>query len=41
MSGLIMIPQSLPDRVAIDQLEMIWVAMEAEEWHNLVAYLPL
>lgn len=41
MTGLIMIPQSLPDRVAIDQLEMIWVATEAEEWRNVVGYVPI
>ena len=40
-SGLIVIPQKLPVRVAIEDLLLIWTASEAEEWHNRIQVLPL
>ncbi|MGA3168851.1 MAG: DUF5615 family PIN-like protein [Terriglobia bacterium] len=38
---IILIPQKLPLSTAIEQLVMIWVASEAEEWVNQVRFLPL
>jgi len=40
-AGLLLIPQYLPIASAVDDLLLIWSAMEAEEWRNLVWYLPL
>jgi uncharacterized protein DUF5615 len=40
-AGLLLIPQHLPIASAVDDLLLIWSAMEAEEWRNLVWYLPL
>jgi hypothetical protein len=40
-SGVFLIPQSLPLSRAIDELVLIWSASEAEEWHNLLVWLPL
>jgi predicted nuclease of predicted toxin-antitoxin system len=39
--GLILIPQKLKSAVAIEQLLMIGLASEAEEWVNQVCFLPL
>jgi hypothetical protein len=39
--GVILIPQKLPLRTAIEQLVMIWLASEAEEWVNQIRFLPL
>ena len=39
--GVFLIPQSLPLSRAIDELVLIWSASEAEEWHNLLVWLPL
>jgi Domain of unknown function (DUF5615) len=39
--GLIIIPQKLPVRAAIEDLLLIWTASEAEEWHNRIQVLPL
>ena len=39
-AGLLLIPQSLPIAAAVDDLLLIW-STEAEEWINLVWYLPL
>lgn len=39
--GLILIPQKLGLRAAIEELLMIWLACEAEECVNQVWYLPL
>lgn len=41
MSGLILIPRSVPIRMAIDELAMICEASLSEEWDGLVAFLPL
>jgi hypothetical protein len=39
--GVFLIPQSLPLSRAIDELVLIWSAAKAEEWHNLLVWLPL
>ncbi len=40
-SGLLIVPQRLSVQHAIEELLMIWVASEAEEWVNRIAHLPL
>jgi uncharacterized protein DUF5615 len=40
-SGVIVIPQRLPVRAAIEDLLLIWTASKAEEWHNRIQVLPL
>ena len=39
--GVILIPQKLPLSTAIEQLVIIWLASEAEEWVNQIRFLPL
>jgi hypothetical protein len=39
--GLLIVPQSLDTQAAIEELLMVWVASEAEEWTNRIARLPL
>ena len=39
--GLIIVPQSLDVRLAIDDLRLIWAATEPEEWLNQIGFLPL
>jgi hypothetical protein len=41
MPGLLMVRQTLPLSIAIDQLVMIWAASEGEEWADLIVFLPL
>ncbi len=38
--GLILIPQELPIRIAIEELALIWGASEAQEYANLITWLP-
>ena len=40
-SGVIVIPQKLPVRAAVEDLLFIWAASEAEEWRNRIQVLPL
>ena len=40
-SGLLIIPQKMGLRAAIEELLLIWAASEAEEWINQMATLPL
>jgi hypothetical protein len=40
-SGVIVIPQKLPVRAAVEDLLLIWLASEAEEWVNRIQVLPL
>jgi hypothetical protein len=40
-TGLLLIPQHLPIASAVDDLLLIWSTMEADEWTNLMWYLPL
>lgn len=39
--AVLLIPQSLPMRVAIDELQLIWAASDAAEWVNRIVTLPL
>jgi hypothetical protein len=39
--GLLLIPQHLPIASAVDDLLLIWSTIEAEEWTNLMWYLPV
>ncbi len=39
--GLLIVPQSLPSSVVIDEILIIWAASSVEEWINRIAYLPL
>jgi hypothetical protein len=39
--GLILVPQSLPLHVAIDELVLLWGASEDYEWENRICYLPI
>jgi hypothetical protein len=41
MSGLILIQQSCPVAMSIEQLILIWAVTEAEEWEGIVRFLPL
>ena len=41
MAGLLMIKQSEPIGPVIESLRLIWAASEAEEWQDVVAFLPL
>lgn len=38
--GIILIPQELPIRIAIEELALIWGASEAEEYANLLTWIP-
>jgi hypothetical protein len=40
-SGVIVIPQKLPVRAAVEDLLLIWTASEAEEWTKRMQVLPL
>jgi hypothetical protein len=41
MSGLILVGQECPVAVAIDELELIYEATRAEEWYDVIAFLPV
>lgn len=40
-TGLIIVVQSMPIIIAIDNLLKIWESSESEDWINRIAYLPL
>jgi hypothetical protein len=40
-TGVLLIPQHLPIASAVEDLLLIWATMEADEWINLIWYLPL
>jgi len=40
-SGVIVVPQRMPIRAVVDDLILIWIASEAEEWINRIRVLPL
>ncbi len=40
-AGLSMVQQTHPIRSIINNLVLIWAASEAEEWRNLICFLPL
>lgn len=39
--GLLIVSQHLPVSAAAEELLLIWVASEAEEWTNQIASLPI
>jgi hypothetical protein len=39
--GVILIPRSLPIAEAIEEMLLIWQISEADEWRNLLRWLPL
>lgn len=39
--GLLIVPQSLPMRAVIDELQLIWELSEAEEWIGRISVVPL
>jgi hypothetical protein len=39
--GLIIVSQDLDIRTAIDDLLLVWLATEAEEWRNRIGFLPV
>lgn len=39
--GLIVVPQSLPITVAVQELILIWSVTDADEWTNRIAFAPL
>lgn len=39
--GLIIVPQSLAIREAVDTLILIWAATQPDEWTNRIVYLPI
>ena len=41
IAGLLMVQQSHPIGLIIENLILIWSASEAEEWRNQVCFLPL
>ena len=42
LSGdVLLIPQSLEVRTAIEELLLIWLTSEASEWENRLEWLPL
>jgi hypothetical protein len=40
-AGVLLVPQSLPRRQVVEDLLLIWGAMEAEEWINRIMSFPL
>jgi predicted nuclease of predicted toxin-antitoxin system len=41
MAGLILVRQDCPVALAIEELELVSEATTAEEWHDVIAFLPL
>jgi hypothetical protein len=42
MTGLMLVhQQSLQLNAVVNDLLIIWLASEAEEWHNVIQFLPL
>jgi hypothetical protein len=40
-SGVLIVPQSLPVVVAIEELLLVWAASDAEDWINMISPVPL
>jgi hypothetical protein len=38
--GVILVPQELALKLAIDELLLIWNASEAEDWRGMIAQIP-
>lgn len=41
MTGLILLGQDCPVATAIEELELAYEATRAEEWHDVIAFLPV
>jgi hypothetical protein len=41
ISGLFMVRQTTPVRVAIESLALVWSASEQDDWRNQIVFLPL
>jgi predicted nuclease of predicted toxin-antitoxin system len=41
MAGLLLVQQTKPIREIIESVILIWSASEAEEWHDVVCFLPI
>lgn len=39
--GVLIVPQHLPTRTAVDELVLIWATTDASEWINRICRLPL
>lgn len=39
--GVIVVPQLLASNIVVDDLILIWVVTEADEWINRLAYFPI
>jgi len=39
--GVLIVPQSMPVQQVADELLLVWMASNAEEWNNRIAVLPL
>jgi hypothetical protein len=39
--GVLIVPQSLPVVVAIEELLLVWTASDAEDWINMISPIPL
>ncbi|MGA3212913.1 MAG: hypothetical protein ABSD20_16525 [Terriglobales bacterium] len=39
--GVFLVPQKLSLSTAIEELVVLWLASEADEWANQIRYLPL
>jgi hypothetical protein len=39
--GVIIVPQLLASNIVVDDLILIWMVTEADEWINRLAYLPI
>ncbi|MCA1625304.1 MAG: hypothetical protein LC778_16205 [Acidobacteria bacterium] len=40
-TGVLIVPQTLSLKTVIQELLMVWLASEAEEWINRISYIPL
>jgi len=40
-AGVLLVPQNPDVGTAIEELLLIWLASEAQEWENRLAWLPL
>ena len=41
MAGLLLVHQQSPVSATIDDLILIWIASDAEEWTNQIRFLPI
>jgi hypothetical protein len=39
--GLLVVPQHVAPSLVAEELLLIWVSTDADEWVNRIAYLPL